>query len=195
DGARSYLNERLHADAENAASSLALSLSQPAYQDAVTRELLMTALFDSGQYRSIAFSVPNGEVALLLERGVKATHAQVPAWFDSWLPILAPTVSRAVSDGWKQVGEVAVTPEDTYARETLWNMTWKVLLLVLAAGVLWALFAIVLIRWLKRALKNEISEQVRAIAEGGNAAAGRGAPNAGARIKELAQVHHVIESV
>src|SRR5690554_1471377 len=42
DGARSYLNSRLQVDAGNAASSLALSLSQPANQEPVTQELLIT---------------------------------------------------------------------------------------------------------------------------------------------------------
>src|SRR5690606_20336511 len=116
-------NARLQVDAENAASSLALSLSQPQNQEPVTRELLMTALFDSGQYRSIAFNSPDGEVQLLLERSLDATRAAVPAWFDAWLPIRAPSVSRAVSDGWKQTGEVIVTPQDAQARETLWRMT------------------------------------------------------------------------
>lgn len=190
DGARSYLNDRLQADANNAASSLALSLSQPANQDPVTQELLMRALFDSGQYRAISFTAPSGEVVLVLERGIDARAGAGPGWFDTWLPIQTPTVTQAVSDGWKQTGEVAVTPEDAYARQTLWRMTWQVLLLVLGAGLLWAIFTIFLIRWLRRALQTEISEQVRAIAEG--------APGEAAsppRIKELAQVHNVIESV
>ena len=194
DGARSYLNTRLQADAENAASSLALSLSQPANQEPVTRELLMTALFDSGQYRSIVFTTPAGEVQMLLERGLDAGKAAVPGWFDAWLPIRAPSVTRAVSDGWKQTGEVAVTPEDAAARETLWCMTYQVLLLVIGAGILWALFAILLIRWLRRALQQEISSQVRAIAEG-NTDENVDATPPGSRIKELAQVRTVIESV
>src|SRR5690606_12019110 len=70
DAARSYLSDRLSVDAENSASSLALSLSQPANQDPATQEVLMTALFDSGQYRSIVFTTPQGEVTFRLEREV-----------------------------------------------------------------------------------------------------------------------------
>lgn len=193
DGARSYLNTRLQVDAENAASSLALSLSQPQNQDPVTRDLLVTALFDSGQYRSIAFTTTNGEVQVLRERGVDAGKSAVPAWFDAWLPIRAPSVSRAVSDGWKQIGEITVTPADAHARETLWRMAYQVLLLVLGAGVLWAVFAVFLIRWLRRALQEEITARVRAIAEGDEQ--GDDASASGPRIKELAQVRNVIESV
>lgn len=193
DGARSYLNERLQADAANSASSLALSLSQPANQDPVTQELLMMALFDSGQFRTISFTSPTGEVMKLLERGGDARAVAVPGWFDSWLPVQAPTVSRAVSDGWRQTGEVAVTPEDAFARETLWRMTWKILLLVLGAGLLWAVFAAFLIRWLRHALQTEIAEQVRAIAEGTPPL--ESTESSTPRMKELASVRTVIQSV
>lgn len=189
DGARGYLNERLQADAANAASSLALSLSLPTNQDPVTQELLMKALFDSGQFQSISFSDPSGAVVQSLAREPAATEASVPPWFDAWLPIQTATAQRAVSDGWKQIGEVGVTPEDTSARLTLWRLSWQILLLVVGAGVLWAFFAIFLIRWLRRALQTEISEQVREIADG--VASTSTAP----RVKELAQVHNVIESV
>lgn len=193
DGARSYLNERLQADAGNAASSLALSLSQPANQDPITQELLMMALFDSGQFRSISFKSPEGEVLKLLERGGSAQAVRVPAWFDAWLPIKAPTAARAVSDGWRQIGEVAVTPEDAFARETLWRMTWRILLLVVGAGLLWAIFAIFLMRWLRHALQAEVAEQVRAIAEG--TPLPQSSHPSVPRMKELASVQTVIQSV
>jgi len=192
DATRSYLNSRLQVDAENAASSLALSLSQPANQEPIVQELLVTALFDSGQYRSISFVAPSGEVLVMLERGMDAGGARVPGWFDAWLPIRAPTAARAVSDGWRQTGEVTVTPEDAQARETLWRMAYRVLLLVLGAGILWAVFAVFLMRWLSRALRDEIAMGVRAIAEGGAVAE---PVNPGSQIKELAQVRNVIASV
>lgn len=66
DSARSYLTEQLQSQSENAASSLSLSLSQPGNQDPVTRELLMAALFDTGQFAAIRLVAPNEEV--LFER-------------------------------------------------------------------------------------------------------------------------------
>ena len=193
DGARSYLNDHLHAEAGNAAASLAQSLSQPANQDPATRELLMKALFDSGQFKSISFRSPTGEVVQHLEDAITATHRNVPSWFDALLPVQAPLISQAVSDGWKQSGEVSVLPQDAFARETLWGTAWRVLTLVLGAGLLWAIFTIFLVRWLRRALTTEISEQVRTIAEGGASSLDAASPVP--RIKELAQVHTVIHSV
>lgn len=191
DSAREYLNERLQVDAQNTASSLALSLSQPSNQDPITQELLITALFDSGQYRSIALTQPDGEMVFSLDRAAESAQGNVPSWFNSWLPLYAPTIKQTVSNGWVQTGEIAVTPEDGLARQSLWGMAYQVVLLVLGAGLLWAVFAILLIRWLKRALQTEISEQVRAIAEGDQ---GRTEVR-GSGIKELAQVRQVIESV
>lgn len=193
DGARSYLDERLQADAGNAASSLALSLSQPSNQDSITQELLITALFDSGQYRSISFTAPTGEALLTLDSSREAESVVAPQWFDALLPLRAATVTAAVTDGWKQTGEVAVTPQDSFARATLWQMAYRVLLLVVTAGVLWSVFALFLMRWLRRALQDEISSQLRAIADDSAAATGSGPK--GARIKELAQVQNVIASV
>lgn len=195
DAARSYLSDRLRVDAENSASSLALSLSQPANQDPATQEVLMTALFDSGQYRSIVFTTPQGEVTFRLEREVDLAKRVGPAWFHALLHMAPPTAVRAVSDGWVQKGEVAVTTEDAFARNTLWRMTWQVLSLVIGAGLLWAIFAIWLIRWLKLALEAEISEQVRAIAGGGSTAhSGQGVARP-PLVKELAPVRKVIDTV
>ena len=50
DSARQYLSSQLQAQAESAATSLALTLSQPSNQDPVTQELLIAALYDTGQF-------------------------------------------------------------------------------------------------------------------------------------------------
>lgn len=60
--ARNYLAEQLHMQSENAASSLALSLSQPGSQDPVIQELLISALFDTGDFRSIEMYSPDGQL-------------------------------------------------------------------------------------------------------------------------------------
>lgn len=193
-GAQGYLNERLQVEASNTASSLALSLSQPGNQDPVTQELLLKALYDTGQYHSIILKNPAGETVHELVRGSDAGAVRAPGWLEVLFPLSVPTVAQAVSDGWKQIGEVVVTPESGYARQVLWNVAWKVLVLVVAAGLLWAVFAISLIRWLRRALQTEIAAQVNAIAD----MQATGAPaiaSTGSRIKELAQVHNVIEFV
>lgn len=193
DGARQYLNTQLQAQSENAASSLALSLSQPSNQDTVTRELLIIALYDSGQFREIRLTGTDGTVLFQRHRETVQGKVVAPKWFSDMLPLITPTAIRHVSDGWKQVGELAVTADDLSARDSLWDSSVKVFSLVIGAGILWALFAIFLIRWLKRALRDEITEQVRAIAQNDST---EPAPTIKRnRVSELAQATRMIVDV
>lgn len=89
---------------------------------------------------------------------------------------------------------LAVTAEDPQARAVVGRLAWQAVLLVVGAGVLWAIAVVLLIRRFGAALEREVSAQVRAIA-GGESDAVPDTPAPGERIKELAQVHHVIESV
>lgn len=190
-GARQYLNMQLQAQSENAATSLALSLSQPSNQDPVTRELLIAALYDSGQFRDVRLTASDGR--LLVARSVPpvAGAGVAPGWFGEMLPLITPVATRQVSNGWRQVGELSVTSDDLSARDSLWRSSTRVLYWVVGAGLLWALFAILLIRWFKRALRSQITEQVQAIVEGGQ-------PQKvleGRRVPELAQASRMIREV
>lgn len=81
ESARSYLNTQLQSQTDSAATSLALTLSQPSNQDPVTQELIIMAQFDSGQFSQISLTDPQG--SLLLTRQSEAGKSQAP----TWLPI------------------------------------------------------------------------------------------------------------
>lgn len=161
--ARQYLDGQLQSQSENAVSALALSLSQPGNQDPVTRELLMMALFDSGQFRAIRLADPHGQT--LFERSHPEGHdsATAPRWFARLLPLRSPEAVRAISDGWTQVGQLTVQVDNAFARDALWHSSVRTLLLVVAAGGVWAFFMVLLMRWFRRVLSEEISAQVMAI--------------------------------
>lgn len=173
--AREYLDGQLQSEGENAASSLALSLSQPANQDPVTRELLMMALFDSGQFKLIRLKSPQGQT--LFERtrgagagvgagagaGARSQRARVPQWFAAALPLHRATAERAISDGWTQVGQLTLEVDDSYAREALWGSSVRMATLVVGAGLAWALFVVLLLQWFRKVLQREIATQVQAI--------------------------------
>ena len=171
--ARQYLDGQLQSESENAASSLALSLSQPANQDAVTQELLMMALFDGGQFKLIRLTSPQGQT--LFERraqdrvaangraSVRPGSDAAPQWFSDLLPLNAPSAQRFISDGWKQVGQLTLEVDDAYARQALWGSSVRMAALVMAAGLAWALFVVLLIKWFRKLLQQEISAQVQAI--------------------------------
>lgn len=161
--AREYLSGQLQVQSTDASVSLALSLSQPANNDPVLQELLVSALFDGGHFSLVRLSDPEGKV--LIERRSTATAASVPGWFRTLAPLASGTASHAVSDGWRQIGEVTLVANDAYAWEALWRSSLKMVALVVGAGVLWALFAFALVRWIKNRLLREISEHVRSIGQ------------------------------
>lgn len=171
-GARDYLNAQLQAESDNAATSLALSLSQPSNQDPALRELLVTALFDSGQYDAIELRDTQGQ-ELVSRRMESASRAGAPQWFDQMLPLRAPRATRQVSDGWTQVGELTVVADDSAARSALWDSSIRVLGWVALAGALWLAFVVLLMRWLRRALHEEITKQVDSIVDGQAVVPGR----------------------
>jgi len=161
--AREYLSGQLQVQSTDAAVSLALSLSQPANNDPVLQELLVSALYDGGHFSLVRLTDPDGKV--LIERKSSATPNAVPAWFQKLAPLDTQSASHAVSDGWRQIGEVTLTANDAYAWEALWRSSLKMIALVVGAGVLWAVFAFVLVGWIKNRLLREISDHVRSIGQ------------------------------
>ncbi len=161
--AREYLSGQLQVQSTDAAVSLALSLSQPANNDPVLQELLISALYDGGHFSLVRLADPEGKV--LIERRSTATPNAVPAWFQKLAPLDTQPASHAVSDGWRQLGEVTLIANDSYAWEALWRSSVKMIALVVGAGVLWAVFAFVLVGWIKNRLLREISDHVRSIGQ------------------------------
>lgn len=163
--ARTYLSEQLHVQSENAAASLALSLSQPGNQDPVVRELLLAALFDSGKFALVRLQAPDGHVLFQRESQPAAQPHAVPAWFQRYVPLPQAQTDMAVNNGWQQLGTVRVQVDNRYAQEVLWASSMKLVAFVVAAGLAWALFVSVLLRWFQRGLREEVAAQVLQIGQ------------------------------
>lgn len=192
--ARQYLDGQLQSQSENAVSALALSLSQPANQDDITRELLMMALFDSGQFRAIRLMGVEGQA--LFERSHPETREKgaAPAWFGQLLPLRTPVAERAISDGWKQVGTLSVTVDTMFARDALWHSSIRMGLLVLVAGGLWALSVVGLLSWFRRVLREEIAAQVENIGRAATGAVGPASLGSPQRSK-VAELTAVVDAI
>jgi EAL domain-containing protein (putative c-di-GMP-specific phosphodiesterase class I) len=162
--ARDYLAGQLQVQSSDAAVSLALSLSQPANSDRITQELLVSALYDGGHFSLVRLADPQGKV--IIERSNEAASAVVPGWFQRLVPLSAKSATHVVTDGWRQIGEVTLTATDAYAWETLWHSSVQMILVIVAAGMLWAVFAFALVRWIEKRLLAEVGEQMRAIGRG-----------------------------
>lgn len=117
---RSYIASQLESHAQDAATSLGLSL-QPYFVkgDVATMETMVNAIFDSGYYRSIVISDSSGKTLIKREREVKIDG--VPQWFVSAVPLEAPTMSSIISAGWKPGGQLSVSSHPGYAYIELWK--------------------------------------------------------------------------
>ncbi|MHC3916659.1 hypothetical protein ACI0FN_02656 [Alcaligenes nematophilus] len=162
DSARQYLSSQLQAQGESAATSLALTLSQPSNQDPVTQELLIAALYDTGQFERIRF-IDTSDTVLVERSAQQETQisGSSPAWFANSLPIDVPVASAHVSNGWNQIGTIEVKPADEYARASLWKSFVRVTLLVLGAGVAWGVFVLMVMAWLRRALREHVQFELQ----------------------------------
>lgn len=166
DALRQYLNGQLQSQSDNTASALALLLSQPANQDPAIRETLMTALFDSGQFRAIRLTAADGIVLFERAFAPRGDEVSVPDWFRRLLPLKSAEAARDVTNGWKQVGVVSVIADNASADLVLWRSLLRLLILVLAVGVGWALLVVMFVQWFKKALAREIRSQLVGL-EGG----------------------------
>lgn len=159
--ARNYLEQQLFAQASDSAASLALSMSQQS-KDAAMSELLVTALFDSGHFESIAYLDVDDK--LIFERRTTAPEPTAPGWFVALVPLEARPGVALVSDGWRQAGKVEVQASARYAYGELWAGLVKLMITqTLIAALLCAVVA-ALMRWLEKPLRG-IVEQAEAIGQ------------------------------
>src|SRR5690606_25022698 len=193
--ARSYLDAQVRTASENAATALAITLSQPSNQDPIVRELLLMGLYDTGSFRAVTLTDTEGNVLFERRRSPSADAGSAPQWFRSLLPLEPVMATRVVSDGWKQVGTLGIVGNNSYAYESLWRNALGQVTLVLAAGLLWALVAILSVRWLRRVLNEQVANQVRAIAQDGEAPPmSKGLRELNALVGEIAQVRQRVRA-
>jgi diguanylate cyclase (GGDEF)-like protein len=134
--ARAYLQEQLESHAQDAATSLGLSVGFGLAQgrDATLPETAINAMFDRGYYDRIALVGTNGVVQIERRLGNEATD--VPEFFTRLFPLRAPTASSLVSSGWKQLGRIVVTSNSRLAYRQLWRTSTETLGWLVAIFVL-----------------------------------------------------------
>ena len=159
--ARGYLEQQLTMKNEDNASALALSLSQQK-PDAVTVELAVSALFDSGHYESIEVIDPEGKS--IIKRATDIDIQSVPGWFIRQLPIKASAGQAQISSGWTQFGTVVLKSNSSFAYEALWQSALEMILAVSLAGVVGGYLGSLILQRLKRPL-DAVINQAQAITE------------------------------
>ena len=159
--ARSYLETQLSLKNTDNASALALSLSQ-AKPDAVSVELAVTALFDSGHYESIRVLDPAER--LIVERTTAPDAGDTPDWFVRLLPLKPSPGQARITDGWKQFGTIILVSHSRFAYTALWQSALQMLFALALAGLVGGYLGTLILRRLKAPL-GKVIDQAKAITE------------------------------
>lgn len=115
-----YLNDQMKSHAQDAATSLGLSISP--YMDdpdLVIAETMVSAIFDSGYYAELYFTDTAGKVKI--SRTNPEALDAVPAWFIRYFPLTPPVASSEVNNGWNPAGNLSIRSNPGIAYQTLWT--------------------------------------------------------------------------
>ena len=153
--ARAYLEQQLSMKNADNAAALALSLSLQE-TDAVTVELAVAALFDSGHYEYIRVHDPQGR--LLVERVAAEADTGAPDWFVRRLPLFAEPGVSHISSGWKQLGTVSLASHSKFAYRSLWKATREMIAALTLASLVGGYLGSLILRRLRQPLKAVIDQ-------------------------------------
>lgn len=134
---KNYLEQQLQMKNIDNVTSLALSMSQME-KDPTTIELLISAQFDAGHYRSILLVDPNGKK--LSERINENSSTEAPGWFVKLVPILVKPGIAEIQNRWKQYGTLTLESDVNFAYDKLWDASrmiflWALLIAFLACYI------------------------------------------------------------
>ena len=161
--ARHYFAEQLQTVAEDAAVSLAVSLSDPVQNgDLAHINSMVDAIFDRGFYLSVVYHSLDDRVDVSRYRDT--TVEGVPDWFIQRVAIQPPSGSADVVSGWYRLGKVYVTVHPGFAYRDLWEVCKQQIWLFCFAAVLFYLAAYIGVRYLLRHLR-AVELQANAICE------------------------------
>jgi diguanylate cyclase (GGDEF)-like protein len=115
-----FLTNQLASHAQDTATSLGLSLSQPMQDnDLPIMNSMVDAIFDRGYYHSIVVESADGES--LVERSSTMDTRNVPGWFTRHIRLEVPQGDALVMSGWKQAATVTVSSHPGHAYRELWE--------------------------------------------------------------------------
>lgn len=150
--ARAYLEAQLESHAQDAATSLGLSVSpHMANNDLVTVTSMVDAIFDRGYYRSVRIEDMDGKP--LVDRTQEVKVKGVPAWFIDSLPLETPEGKAAIMAGWRQAGHVLVRSHPGYAYRQLWENVSETFWWFLLSALPVLLLGLALLKWVLKPLK------------------------------------------
>lgn len=158
---RQYFEQQLELKNADNATTLGLLLSAPQV-DALSRQLLISAQFDSGHYQFIRLTAPDGSI--IAEHSQPGPQQAHPGWLTQVFPITPAVGSAKVSDGWQQIGTLTVASHTQVAYEALWSSSTQLLTYFLLAASVCGVIGSTLLRLITQPLDNLVA-QAHAITE------------------------------
>ena len=155
-----FLQGQLISRAENAANSIAVSLSQYPADDKATFAAVIDSIFKSGQYHRIAITGLNEE--LILERNLNQRTPNAPQWLTSMVSLKVPPAEALLSVNWRQVGTVTVESDIQKSYDTMWADIKELFWMFFIAALLTTLLGLIALRYLLKPL-HDIKLQAAAI--------------------------------
>lgn len=182
---RELLQTQLQLKNSDNAAALALALSQQG-GDRDLMQLLISAQFDTGYYRSLRWLDADGHV--LFEREGASAPSGAPTWFVALNPLhVEPGVAK-VSNGWTALGSIEVRSHSGYAHDELWRATRRSALWLGGVGLLAGLVAALALGRMRRPL-DALVAQAQALTQGGFRTV------ADSRVPELARLSQAMNTM
>ena len=156
---RQYLMRQLESHAQDAATSLGLSLS-PHMSDPATMNAMVDAIFDRGYYQEIAIDSVDGKQ--LIKRINPVQIKGVPDWFIAIIPLETPHADALIVDGWIESGRVRISSHPGLAYDELWRTAVDTFYWYFAAALFYLFLSLSLLRIVLKPLR-AVEEQAEAI--------------------------------
>ncbi len=160
---KSLIENQMQTHAQDAATSLALSMTQVAREnDQATMEAILAAVSDSGYYQRIYVLAMEGKK--IMERNFPVSVEGVPSWFVSAISLPQYEGRAELSSGWVRLGELIVVSHPGEAYRTLWRVVVQQLIWFSVMGVVISIAALYALRHLLAPLL-DLESQANAICE------------------------------
>jgi EAL domain-containing protein (putative c-di-GMP-specific phosphodiesterase class I)/GGDEF domain-containing protein len=153
DTTRTYLNEQMKSHAQDAATSVGLSISP--YMDGenlMIVETMIVAIFDSGYYQKVSLTDVDDKV--IMSRENNRVIDGVPSWFINLFELTPPIMSSEVSNGWNIAGVISFQSHVGSSYLKLWQHALN----NFYSSLLIALFSFLVAHLILRSVLNPLSQ-------------------------------------
>lgn len=160
---RDYLMRAMETHAQDTATSLGLSITQSkSFNDAVTIELMTSAIFDRGYYSEILVKKVTGEP--IFKKRVEKAVEGVPSWFMNSFALPTPRMNAVVMDGWRKAAIIEVESHPGHAYKELWEISKRSFWVLLTVAIISLVVVVIVLRLALRPL-DDMERQAEDIAK------------------------------